>query len=153
MGWVNLTEERDKWRTAVNAVLNAQIPQNAANCWGHGFECCLEQGCSSLVFAVCVGSGLRDGLITPSEESYRLWGACQIVCDLQNSTKTLYVACQFSKIHIFTSYFCRSHFNITCHSAFIVPSIFHTCISNQNIFATSAHCCLLHLLGVNDVTA
>jgi len=29
--WVNLTEERDKWRTAVNAVMNAQVPQNAAN--------------------------------------------------------------------------------------------------------------------------
>jgi hypothetical protein len=31
MEWANLTEDRDKWRTAVNAVMNAQVPQNAAN--------------------------------------------------------------------------------------------------------------------------
>jgi len=97
---------------------------------------------------------LCDGLITPSEESYRLWVVCQIVCDLQTSTNPLYeymAACQFSKIHIFRSYFCMSHFNIIRHSTFIVPLIFYTCISNQNIFATSAHCCLLHRLGVNNV--
>ena len=75
------------------------------------------------------------------------------MCDLQASTKMLYIACQFTTIHIFRYYFHRRHFNIIRHSPFIVPLISHTRISNQNIFATSAHCCLLHLLGVNDVIA
>jgi hypothetical protein len=30
MDWVNLTEDRDRCWTAVNAVMNAQVPQNAA---------------------------------------------------------------------------------------------------------------------------
>jgi len=31
MVWLNLAEDRDKWRIAVIAVMNAQVPQNAAN--------------------------------------------------------------------------------------------------------------------------
>jgi hypothetical protein len=31
MEWLNLTDDRDKWCVAVIAVMNAQVPQNAAN--------------------------------------------------------------------------------------------------------------------------
>ena len=55
-------------------------------CWDRGFEFLWGHGCSSLVFVVCcVGSGLCDGLITRSEESYRVC-VCLIVCDLETST-------------------------------------------------------------------
>ena len=37
----------------------------------------------------CVGSGLYDGLITLTEESYRVCVCvCLIVCDLETSTKS-----------------------------------------------------------------
>ena len=53
-------------------------------CWDCGFGFLLGLGSLSVVFVVCcVGSGLRDELIPPSEESYRL--CCVVVCDLETS--------------------------------------------------------------------
>jgi hypothetical protein len=57
--------------------------------WSRGFESRLGNVCSYLAFFVCcVGSGLCDGLITHSEESYGGVNmcVCLIVCDLDTST-------------------------------------------------------------------
>jgi hypothetical protein len=66
------------------------------DCWDRGFESRWWHGCSSLVFVVCcVDSGLRDGLITRSEEPYQVFVRvrvcvcvchCLSVCDLETST-------------------------------------------------------------------
>jgi hypothetical protein len=57
------------------------VVQNAA-CWDCGFESRRGHGCLSVVSVVCLsGRGLCDGLITRSEESYRL--CCVLVCDLE----------------------------------------------------------------------
>ena len=54
--------------------------------WNRGFESRWRHGCSSVVFVVCcVGSGLCDGLITRSEESYGV-RVCLILRDLGTST-------------------------------------------------------------------
>jgi hypothetical protein len=31
MDWIDLTEDRDKWRTLVNAIMNLQVTDNAGN--------------------------------------------------------------------------------------------------------------------------
>jgi hypothetical protein len=31
MDWINLAEDRDRWRTVVNAVMDLRVPQNAVN--------------------------------------------------------------------------------------------------------------------------
>jgi len=31
MDWIDLAEERDKWRAVVNAVMNLQVPHNVGN--------------------------------------------------------------------------------------------------------------------------
>jgi hypothetical protein len=62
------------------------------NAWNRGFESRSKYESSSPIFVVCrVGSGLCDGLITRSEESYCVCvcvslSVCLIVCDLDIST-------------------------------------------------------------------
>ena len=31
MDWIDLVENRDRWRTPINAVMNLQVPRNAGN--------------------------------------------------------------------------------------------------------------------------
>ena len=31
MDWIDMTQNRDKWRTLMNAVMNLRFPQNAGN--------------------------------------------------------------------------------------------------------------------------
>jgi hypothetical protein len=42
MDWIDLTQDRDQWRTLVNKVMNIQVPQNAvkllSNCTTGGFS-------------------------------------------------------------------------------------------------------------------
>ena len=46
------------------------------DCWDRGFEFCWGHGCPILCFLCCVGRGFCDGMITRSEESYRVWCVC-----------------------------------------------------------------------------
>jgi hypothetical protein len=51
-------------------------------CWGRGFEFRWGMYFYLLCMLCCVGSGLRDKLVTHSEESCQLC-VCLIVCDLE----------------------------------------------------------------------
>jgi hypothetical protein len=31
MDWIDVAQEKDRWRTLVNAVMNVRVPQNAGN--------------------------------------------------------------------------------------------------------------------------
>jgi hypothetical protein len=31
MGWIDLGQDRDKWRAVMNAIMNLQVPQSAEN--------------------------------------------------------------------------------------------------------------------------
>jgi len=31
MDWIHVTQDRDRWRSLVNAVMNLRLPQNAGN--------------------------------------------------------------------------------------------------------------------------
>jgi len=50
--------------------------------------------CECCVFS---GGGLCDGLITRTEESYRLW--CVVVCDLENLVNEEAMGCVGSQRH------------------------------------------------------
>ena len=81
---------RTSWRrsdTAVHGDLAFEgVGLRPLDFWDDVFESRWRYGCSSFVPTVCcVDSGLCNGLITHSEDSYRVC-VCLIVCYLESST-------------------------------------------------------------------
>jgi hypothetical protein len=82
---VNRLAERIQWRNRCTAAL--VLGSRVRNLWGQGFSSLVLVGC-------CVRSGLCNGLITHSEESYRgvrvrvrvCVCVCWIMCDLETWT-------------------------------------------------------------------
>jgi len=75
-------------------------------CWDRAFESRWGNGCSSLVSCVCcVGSGLCDGLITRSKESYCLslslsLYVCVCVCNLETSQEVTWAIEKCNRIRM-----------------------------------------------------
>ena len=59
MGWIDLTQDRDKWWAVVNVVMNYHVSKNARNLLT-GFEMTSFSWWTALLYGVCL-SGIRCG--------------------------------------------------------------------------------------------